>query len=73
MRTSSQILAFFLLALWLPATLHCDLEAAGLIAMHSDHGADIACDGSHARCPSENCRVIEDGGYKPSYALVKAR
>ena len=68
----SKITVLLLLALWVPATQHCDLKAVGLLAAHADHEANASCTESHAPCPSENCQVIEDGSYKPSGTLAKA-
>ena len=67
----NKIIALALLTLWMPATQHCDLEAAGLIATHTDANENVDCGTSHTPCPSENCQVIEDGGYKPSGTLAK--
>ncbi len=68
----NKVIALALLALWVPATQHCDLEVIGLFAAHADHQANASCSESHAPCPSENCQVIEDGTYKRSGTLVKA-
>ena len=68
----NKIIALALLALWVPATQHCDLEAIGLIAVHTDHQDNATCSESHSPCPSENCQVIEDGSYNPSATLAKA-
>jgi hypothetical protein len=55
------IFALALAALWLPATLHCDLEAAGLDDLFHclvDHHSTIDLDGSHT--PSRDaCDVVE--------------
>ena len=67
----SKITALLLLALWVPATQHCDLEAIGLLAAHADHQDNAPCSESHTPCPSENCQVIEDATYKPSGTLAK--
>lgn len=59
------MLAVMLLGLWLPATLHCSLEAAGLIATQC---ADDCGDASH---DDDGCGVVERGLYKSSTPLVK--
>lgn len=63
----SRFIALFLLALWLPATQHCDLEAAGLapasVTCQEEHVAD-----THA---ADNCTLVENGTYKHASALLK--
>jgi len=57
-----RLLALALLAIWLPATLHCDLEAAGLeigVLCH-DHDTPEA---AAAHCHDEACHAIEDAAY----------
>ncbi len=66
-----QIVSLLLLALWLPATLHCDLEAAGLAP------TAIACaDETHAPATSghadDSCGLIENSTYKSALTVVKA-
>ena len=51
-----RIIALFMLALWLPATQHCNLEAAGLEWLdHADHVAST-CNGT---CAQDSCHSIE--------------
>ena len=54
MRRLRSLTACLLLALWLPATLHCALEQAGLLR------ADTAC---IDQCLSDNCDQLENGLY----------
>ncbi len=54
-----QFAALFLLALWLPATMHCALESAGLIFTSS-----LCADGSNDHCAGDNCTQLEDGLFK---------
>jgi hypothetical protein len=42
-RPVRRLIALLLLALWLPATLHCDLETAGVQAASDNHCTDDAC------------------------------
>lgn len=58
-----RIIAVAFLALWLPATQHCGLEAAGLIAAETQHPAQC-CDTSD-RCSHDGCNVVENGVIKP--------
>lgn len=56
-----------LLALWLPATQHCGLEAAGLMASSIEcHDSEQDCDSPQPpkACESDNCDLIEDAVYK---------
>lgn len=60
-----RLLALALLALWLPATLHCGLEAAGLDELFhcaAEHHA-VAHDDTSA---SDACDVIEGAAFKPA-------
>jgi hypothetical protein len=52
----TKLAALLLLALWLPATLHCGLESAGLIS-----SASICTDGSNDHCAGDNCTQVENG------------
>jgi hypothetical protein len=63
-----RIVALLLLALWLPATLHCDLEAAGvtgILGCH-DHRTTGPAFGS-----DDHCHSIEGVTYKLDFASVK--
>lgn len=57
--------ALLLLALWLPVTLHCDLEAAGLMGAE---GFD--CCSTEQSCSNDGCSAIESGHFKSSNDLV---
>lgn len=54
-----QFAALLLLALWLPATMHCALESAGLISSSS-----ICTDGSNDHCAGDNCTQLEGSLFK---------
>lgn len=65
MRRFLPMFTFLLLALWLPATEHCALEAAGLLA-------ETCADG----CATESavhdgCATVESGTYKPATQFLK--
>ncbi len=70
MQRFRNLLAIALVALWLPATLHCQLEAAGvdeLFACEVDH-----CK-SDAEPPRDTCDVVESSWIKlnaPSVLLA---
>lgn len=68
-RVLTQISVFLLLALWLPATQHCNFEAAGLITAETGHPATTACCDTDKPCADDGCTVVEDGVTKPASAL----
>jgi hypothetical protein len=63
-----RLLALALVALWLPATLHCALEAAGLDDLfHCVNDLHQPC--KHAApsdTPADACNLIEDASFKPA-------
>jgi len=63
--------AVLLLALWLPATLHCDLEAAELWVEHDDH-ADVACCQAGLGCTHDGCDTLEGSAVKSSNSFTRA-
>jgi hypothetical protein len=64
-----KLTALLLLALWLPAVGHCDLEAAGIIAFAADE--DAGC-GNQAGAATEkdNCDVVENNSPRPAGNLA---
>ena len=70
MRRLFPLIACLLAVLWLPATLHCGLETAGLLDGH--HGEACADTGCATACTDDGCAAVEDGNYKVPSALVKA-
>ncbi len=65
MRRFHRLLALLLLLLWAPATLHCALEAAGLI------GTQCAEDCGRDSGREDGCDLVESGLYKNSTPLLK--
>ncbi len=65
-----RLVAVLLLSLWLPATLHCDLEAAGLDTLFhcADETAaapsDGCCKGNTAA--RDACDLVEGSAFKPA-------
>jgi hypothetical protein len=62
-----KLLSFLLIALWLPATLHCEFEAAGLSELfrcETDHH-DPAAENPDA---SDACDILENGWIKRASA-----
>ena len=68
MKLWSKLLASVLLALWLPATLHCDLEAAGIdFLTHEDHASSPCGDA----CIDDACHSIEGSTFTKELATLK--
>jgi hypothetical protein len=66
MRRLSIFISVLFLAIWLPATEHCNLEAAGFIAKQ--------CSDDCGQAGSDGCNLVESGFYKsaPQVAKVSA-
>lgn len=64
------LIALLLLALWLPVTQHCGLEAAGVLGSEAECHISGDCEADHAKapCDADNCQSVEDGAYKPSFS-----
>jgi hypothetical protein len=63
----TKLIALLLVVLWLPATLHCQLESAGLDVLF-----DCAAETEHTDsgdCSGDACQVLESG----QIALSKSR
>lgn len=61
-----QIASLLLLALWLPATLHCDVEALDLSELFQcavDHHSEPV---AATPCADDACDEVENGWFKPS-------
>lgn len=66
----ARMLVLLLVAAWLPVTLHCRLEAAGL------HGADECCSTQPAGatagdCKDDGCPAVEEALYKETSQSLK--
>ena len=64
MRRFRALLAVLLALLWLPATLHCGLEAADLLASHCAEDDGHGCSPTAADCSSDACGIVESPGYR---------
>jgi len=67
MRRLSAILVYLTLALWLPATQHCVLEAASLLTETCNDGCEAGQDGK-----KDACGTVESGAYKLAASTVSA-
>ncbi len=66
MKTAS----FLLLAVWLPATMHCRLESAGLIVPHHEECEDDAGGGTATDCKDDACPTVEETLIKDTSADI---
>jgi hypothetical protein len=66
-----QSVSLLLVALWLPATLHCDLETASLWFDHGEHDDAVCCTPSMG-CTHDGCETLEGGALKPADAFMRA-
>lgn len=60
------MLAVFLLAVWLPATQHCALEAAGLIRSH----CESAETGDDHGCVNDACPTVESALFVTAHSAT---
>lgn len=65
------IVTVLLAALWLPATQHCGLEAAGLLTDQCAEGHGPAGCVAKADCASDECGTLEGGNYRSDAASLK--
>ena len=70
MRFLRRVCAILLLALWLPATLHCELETAGFFAECS--GCHEQADASGRDNDADGCAIVEAGAYRIDVLGIKA-
>jgi len=64
-----RILAVLLLAIWLTATQHCALEAAGILKVQT--GETIACCTPITGCSQDGCELVERGSISASLNSIK--
>jgi hypothetical protein len=65
-----RILGFLVLAIWLTATQHCGLEAAGLLEAHPEEGTAPFCCSGDGPCMHDGCALVERGSFTSSNATV---
>ena len=63
-------IALLLLALWLPATQHCDLEAAGVMAW-DERGHTHAESPCKQSCENDVCPTVEGASYSAASHLLR--
>ncbi len=59
------IAVVFALTVWLGASQHCNLEAAGVFD-HQTATGRACCPGSEYGCNVDGCKAVESGAYRPS-------
>ncbi len=69
MRLLTQVTAFVLLALWLPATQHCSLDASGLLA-HDILSSE--CGETASSCADDSCDMAEGNLVRTSVCTAKS-
>jgi hypothetical protein len=71
MQRIPMVVALFMAMLWLPATQHCGLEAAGILAAHCEQAEGAGGCGPDQHCAGDGCETVEGGGYKLSGGTPK--
>ncbi|MBL9200778.1 MAG: hypothetical protein JNL39_09745 [Opitutaceae bacterium] len=64
-----RLIAVLLLSIWLPATLHCALESAGLhlpLLCHGHEAAEVA----ETHCAGDDCHALDHSSFT-SFAITK--
>lgn len=69
MQRFARSLVLLLLALWLPTTLHCELEGADVPFLTHDH--DEHAPACHDNGPDAVCHAFEDAAFTASAPLLK--
>lgn len=64
-----KVVSLLLLALWLPATLHCSLETVG---WESGCRAEAAAETTDAACHADPCEVVEGSSYVKTANMLRA-
>ena len=67
MRRFLPYISALLLALWLPVTQHCALEAAGWLALTCPD----TCEKADAATTGDGCELVESGAYKATPDTLK--
>lgn len=66
----ARMLVLFLVAAWLPVTLHCRLEAAGLYETDACCASDESAEAAGA-CKDDACPTVEEALFKQSPQTLK--
>lgn len=71
MRRFLRFTALLLLAVWLPVTKHCMLEAAGFLDVASEAADASGCCVGSQPCADDSCEIVEQGLTATSVVTVK--
>lgn len=66
-----RITVCLVLAIWMAATQHCTLEAAGMLSADSAH-EDVGCCDSQGSCSKDSCHIVERGASTLTASAIKA-
>ncbi len=66
------LLALVLVALWLPATLHCEIEATGLLDAIACCESESHPDSAAADCSTDSCEIAEGAFAAPAATALGA-
>ena len=69
-RFRNKLFAVVVMAVWLFATQHCGLEAAGLFAGHDGAAEGSNCCSGSGGCENDGCATVEDGAYRPDQSAL---
>jgi hypothetical protein len=69
-RFRNKLFAVVVMAVWLFATQHCGLEAAGLLAGHDESAEGSSCCSTSGGCENDGCATVEDGAYRPDQSAL---
>ena len=69
-RFRNKLFAVVVMAVWLFATQHCGLEAAGLFADHDEAVEGSSCCSTSGGCENDGCATVEEGDYRPDQSAL---
>ena len=58
------------MAVWLFATQHCGLEAAGFFGGHDESAEGKNCCSTSGGCGNDGCATVEEGAYRPDQSAL---
>ena len=69
-RIRKKLFAVVVMAVWLFATQHCGLEAAGLFAGHDESVEGKSCCSTSGGCENDGCAMVEEGAYRSDQSTL---
>lgn len=64
-----RLVVLLLAAIWLPVTMHCRIEAAGLLEPHDGCAQELSNQTSDTGCKDDACPTVEDALFKETAAF----